>query len=223
MLYSLQFKPSTHLEIYPLLKPPLVAAQRQYILDRIRATTAKSDKIIYPPLSSDWEDDVEYSRHTQNRTAERALNIPGVKEAGWTLSDLVTMSRGSKDADQKKHQLKTELLALVNKVSDQQFSWCFRDPVNTEEVTDYLDVVTEPIDLKTIEKRIRKGDWYKNKHMLYSDLMKMVNNCKLYNGEGSTYTEYANSLEKYLSSIFPKRLMAGIDANGGSKKKGKSA
>jgi histone acetyltransferase len=176
-------------------------------MDRIRATTAKSDKIVYPPLSSDWEDDVEYSRHAQNRTAERALNIPGVKEAGWTLSDLVTMSRGSKDADLKKHQLKTELLALVNKVSDQQFSWCFRDPVNTEEVTDYLDTVTEPIDLKTIEKRIRKGDWYKNKHMLYSDLMKMVNNCKLYNGEGSTYTEHAISLEKYLSTIFPKRLM----------------
>ena len=67
-----------------------------------------------------------------------------------------------------------------------RFAWCFRDPVNTEEVTDYLDVVTDPIDLRTIEKRIRKGDWYKNKHMLYSDMMKMVNNCKLYNGEGST-------------------------------------
>lgn len=100
-----------------------------------------------------------------------------------------------------------------------RFAWCFRDPVNTEEVTDYLDVVTDPIDLRTIEKRIRKGDWYKNKHMLYSDMMKMVNNCKLYNGEGSTYYEYAVSLEKYLATLFPKRLMSAaaavVDSAGG--------
>ena len=57
-----------------------------------------------------------------------------------------------------------------------------------------------------MEKRIRKGDWYKNIHMLYSDMMKMVNNCKLYNGEGSTYSEYAVSLERYLATIFPKRV-----------------
>ena len=100
-----------------------------------------------------------------------------------------------------------------------RFAWCFRDPVNTEEVTDYLDVVTDPIDLRTIEKRIRKGHWYKNKHMLYSDMMKMVNNCKLYNGEGSTYYEYAVSLEKYLATLFPKRLMSAaaavVDSAGG--------
>lgn len=86
-------------------------------------------------------------------------------------------------------------------------------------MTDYLDVVTDPIDLRTIEKRIRKGDWYKNKHMLYSDMMKMVNNCKLYNGEGSAYYEYAVSLEKYLATLFPKRLMsaaaAAVDSTGG--------
>jgi len=191
-----------------------VAAQKQFISERIRATTAKSDKMTYPPLPLDFADEIEYSRYasssTNNRAAERALAIPGVREAGWTLLDLVSMTRGTKDADQKKHQLKSELMSLVNKVSEQQFSWCFRDPVNTEEVNDYLDVISDPIDLRTIEKRIRKGDWYKNKHMLYSDLMKMVNNCKLYNGEGSTYTEYAVQLEKYLATLFPKRVMAGM-------------
>jgi len=146
------------------------------------------------------------------RSAERSLAIPGVVEAGWTVSDLLSITRGTKDADQKKHQLKGELMSLVNKVSDQQFSWCFRDPVNTEEVKDYLEVIDDPIDLRTMEKRIRKGDWYKNKHMLYSDMMKMVNNCKMYNGEGSTYYDYAVSLEKYLATIFPKRVTAAVAA-----------
>lgn len=204
--------------------PETIAAQREFILKRIRATS-KSDKVVYPPLPPNFADATEAAARTAslssssllssrsssggggaNKAVERSLAIPGVVEAGWTMSDLISMTRGTKDSDQKKHQLKSELMSLVNKVSDQQFAWCFRDPVNTEEVKDYLNVISDPIDLRTMEKRIRKGDWYKNKHMLYSDMMKMVNNCKLYNGEGSTYYEYAVSLEKYLATIFPKRV-----------------
>lgn len=67
----------------------------------------------------------------------------------------------------------------------------------------YADVVKEPIDLSTIEKRIRKGDHYKSKKMLYSDLLLMVNNCKLFNDDGSTYVQCAESLEKFLVNVFP--------------------
>lgn len=201
--------------------PETIEAQRKFILGRIRATTSKSDKVVYPHLPSDFKEKLESNaassslRGGANRAAERALAIPGVAEAGWTVADLVSMTRGTKDSDQKKHQLKSELLGLINKVSDQQFAWCFRDPVNVEEVTDYLDVVSDPIDLRTMEKRVRKGDWYKNKHMLYSDMMRMVNNCKLYNGEGSTYSDYAVQMEKYLAQIFPKKITSGVGVDGG--------
>jgi histone acetyltransferase len=63
-------------------------------------------------------------------------------------------------------------------------------------------VIKELINLQTIEKRIRKGDHYKSKQMLYADLMLMVNNCKLYNEEASTYVQCAQSLEKYLGTLF---------------------
>ena len=59
-----------------------------------------------------------------------------------------------------------------------------------------------PIDLQTIDQRIRKGDHYKSKQMLYADLILMVNNCKLYNEEASTYVQCAVSLEKYLGALF---------------------
>ena len=194
-----------------------VTIQRQFILERIKAERqlTKSDKVVYPALRPDFATNATEST-TVNRSrgeaycnAQRALAIPGVSQAGWTMSDLVyMMSNGtSKDSDQKKHLLKGELLMYINKVIDQQFAWCFRDPVDTTEVTDYLSVISEPIDLKTMEKRIRKGDWYKNKYMLYSDMMKMANNCKLYNGEGSQYYDYAVSLEKYLGTLFPKRVI----------------
>lgn len=67
---------------------------------------------------------------------------------------------------------------------------------------DYLDVITTPIDLSTIDRRVKKGDHYKSKKMLYSDLLLMVNNCKLYNDENSTYVQCAASLEKYLEGVF---------------------
>ena len=102
--------------------------------------------------------------------------------------------------------LKSELMALLKKVSDQEFSWCFREPVNVEEVADYLDFITDPIDLSTMEKRIYRGDWYKNHYMLYTDMNTMANNCKSYNGEGSVFYNYAVSLEVYLGTIFPKSV-----------------
>lgn len=74
--------------------------------------------------------------------------------------------------------------------------------MDTNEVKDYLEIIKEPIDLMTIDKRIRKGDHYKSKKMLYADLMLMVNNCKLYNDETSTYTQCALNLERYLKTLF---------------------
>uniref|UniRef100_A0A7S2M9F7 histone acetyltransferase n=1 Tax=Skeletonema marinoi TaxID=267567 RepID=A0A7S2M9F7_9STRA len=183
--------------------PEMIQAQKEFILQRIRAGTAKSDKVVYPPLPPDFYAGQDVKSRAEKGAAERSLAIPGVSEAGWTMADLMASTRDAKDSDKKKHQLKSDLLALVSKVQDQQYSWCFRDPVDTNEVKDYLDVVGDPIDLKTMEKRIRRGDWYKTKHMLFSDMMKMVNNCKLYNGEGNTYYDCAVSLEKYLASISP--------------------
>lgn len=74
---------------------------------------------------------------------------------------------------------------------------------NLSAVPDYADVIKEPIDLSTIEKRIRQDNHYKSKQMLYADLMLMVNNCKLYNDEASTYVQCAMNLEKMLANLFP--------------------
>ncbi|KAL7470948.1 hypothetical protein ACHAXS_011224 [Conticribra weissflogii] len=181
--------------------PEMVQAQREFILQRI-SLVSKSDKVVYPPLPPNFAPTVDGVSRS-NEAATRALAIPGVAEAGWTLADLMSSTGGIKDSDRQKSQLKSELLQLVQKTSEQQFSWPFREPVDENEVPDYREVVKEPIDLSTMEKRIRKGDHYKSKHMLYSDMMRMVNNCKLYNGEASTYHECAVNLEKYLATVFP--------------------
>ena len=52
--------------------------------------------------------------------------------------------------------------------------------------------------------------------MLYSDMMKMFNNCKLYNVEGSMCCEYVVSMGKYLATIFPKRVVSAAVLDGGA-------
>jgi len=181
--------------------PEMLKAQREFILARVRHR-AKSHKVTYPPLPTDWRPPMDgVSRG--HEAAARAMAVPGVSEAGWTMGDLLSSTGGAKDADRQKSALKSELLALVRKTEEQQYAWPFREPVDTSEVPDYLTVVKEPIDLSTIEKRIRKGDYYKSKPMLFRDLMLMVNNCKLYNDPESTYYECATSLEKFIRGIFP--------------------
>ena len=108
----------------------------------------------------------------------------------------------------KQRHIKSELLQIVRKTQDQQFAWPFREPVDTKEVKDYLDIIPEPIDLSTIEKRIRKGDFYKSKQMLQADLVRMVHNCKLYNDSTSTYYECAVSFESFINTaLFPNLSM----------------
>ena len=181
--------------------PEMLEAQHAFIMDRIRLK-AKSHKVTYDPLPKDFKPNLEGVSRA-NEAAARAMAIPGVVEAGWTMADLLASTGGAKDADRQKNALKSELLSLVRKAEEQQFAWPFREPVDTSEVHDYLEVIKEPIDLSTIEKRVRKGEWYKSKQMLYRDLMLMVNNCKLYNDEASTYYECAVKLEKFLKTLFP--------------------
>jgi histone acetyltransferase len=146
--------------------------------------------------------------------AARALAIPGMRQAGWTLADVLQATGVGKEADKQKMALKSELLTLVRKIDEQQFAWPFREPVDTEAVPDYLDIIKEPIDLSTIEKRIRQENYYKSKQMLFSDLMLMINNCKLFNTEGSIYVQCAVSLETYIGTLFRKDSSNGVSGGG---------
>jgi len=180
--------------------PEMLAAQRKFILNRIKLK-ALSHKVTYDPLPKNWKPHLEGVSRA-NESAARALAVPGMIEAGWTIADLIATTGQGKDLDRAKNALKSELMAIVRKVEDQQFSWPFREPVDTNEVKDYLEIIKEPIDLLTIDKRIRKGEHYKSKKMLYADLMLMVNNCKLYNDEASTYMQCATNLERFLKTLF---------------------
>mmetsp|Transcript_15479 Transcript_15479/g.23615 ORF Transcript_15479/g.23615 Transcript_15479/m.23615 type:complete len:259 (+) Transcript_15479:107-883(+) len=190
-----------HPSIDFLHMPEILNAQRDFILQRIRLN-AKSHSTVYDPVQKPMV--MESNGARQNEYVARAMAIPGVAEAGWTAADIQqTASGGAKDGDRQRSALKTEMLQILKKIDEQQCVWPFRLPVDTTEVTDYLEIIKDPIDLSTIQKRLKKEDYYRTKHLLYTDLMRMVNNCKLYNTSDSSYYECAVQLEEYLKTVFP--------------------
>lgn len=87
---------------------------------------------------------------------------------------------------------------LLSDLQNHASSWAFLNPVNRDEVTDYYEVIKEPMDLSTMEHRLEEN-MYENLDHFLADAAKIFNNCKAYNGEGSSYTKNAIRLEKYLN------------------------
>ena len=82
------------------------------------------------------------------------------------------------------------MLELMKK---HQSSWPFREPVSLEDVPDYHLVVKEPIDLKTIEKKLSNSE-YKDRDQFCEDILKIFKNCKIYNQPETVYFKCAGEL-----------------------------
>ena len=111
--------------------PEMIKAQRAFIMERIRLK-ANSHK-VYDPLPKDFSPTIQGKSKTNNDGA-RAMTIPGMEAAGWTLADLLSSQGQSKDSDRQKNALKGDLLTTVRKIEEQQFAWPFREPVDLAEV-----------------------------------------------------------------------------------------
>ena len=89
-------------------------------------------------------------------------------------------------------------------MSTHRSAWPFHEPVDTELVTDYLDYVSDPIDLSLMGKRLKSGDYYTSKQMLKADLERMCNNCVLYNAPDTNYYKAAIDLQHFVKEkLFP--------------------
>lgn len=89
-------------------------------------------------------------------------------------------------------------------------SWPFHKPVNKKNVKDYYTIVKRPMDLETISKRIlskflreqctyyyrvvHAAHRYHNRHDFMVDVEQILENCILYNGKDSPFTEKAELL-----------------------------
>jgi Bromodomain len=136
--------------------PEMFTAQRSVILGRVAAVTNSQivDKRL-PPLAPSGSGGDSLTTMNNNLRSDalsltqyRAAALETV-EAGRTVPDRLATAAGlaNKESDKQKNALRSDLFTLVRKCEEQQFAWPFREPVDTREVPDYLDVISEPIDI----------------------------------------------------------------------------
>ncbi|KAF8313144.1 Bromodomain-containing protein [Clavulina sp. PMI_390] len=124
-------------------------------------------------------------------------SIPGLRDTGWTpeMDEMLRRpGRGIYFMTMKR---------LLTELKKNEASWPFIAPVNTDEVTDYLDVIKYPMDLGTMETKLER-DQYPDIEGFIADARLIFTNCKAYNHEASQYTRLAIRMEKFLDEILAK-------------------
>ncbi|CAH8382788.1 unnamed protein product [Eruca vesicaria subsp. sativa] len=143
----------------------------------------------------------------------RPEDIPGLKEAGWTPDQWghtrYKVFNGFVDNATKQKQLNALIRMLLKTMQDHGDAWPFKEPVDILDVPDYYDVIKDPIDLKTIAKRVESEEYYVTLDMFVADVRRMFNNCRSYNSPETMYYKFATRLEAHFHSKLQAALQSG--------------
>lgn len=182
-----------HPKVNYLNIPMLLKAQKMALVEKMREIS--NAHIVY---------------HGLDNKTRRNINIddiPGIKQIGeWKEKESPHTTRAVYSSgpwaprDEVSQQLLHEhLRKVLQDIKAHESSWPFLEPVNaqTTGAFDYYDVIKNPMDLSTMQKRLDDGRFYVTKDIFIADLRRMVENCKTYNGKGHYVTEMANQLEKF--------------------------
>lgn len=96
--------------------------------------------------------------------------------------------------------IRTPLERLMQRLVDEMLvdgnAWPFIKPVSKDDVPDYYNVITRPMDLSTIEAKVDAG-LYADLHDFCADVRLMFSNCRQYNDTSSVYVKCAENLEMF--------------------------
>ncbi|XP_075701789.1 nucleosome-remodeling factor subunit BPTF isoform X2 [Rhinoderma darwinii] len=88
------------------------------------------------------------------------------------------------------------LKRVLRSLQAHKMAWPFLEAVDPEDAPDYYAVIKEPMDLSTMEERIRSR-YYKKLTEFVADMTKIFDNCRYYNPSESTFCQSAEILESY--------------------------
>ncbi|KAJ6352346.1 hypothetical protein OIU76_001544 [Salix suchowensis] len=154
-------------------------------------------------------------------------DIPGLREAGWTPdqwghSRFRTLNSATDNATNQKH-LTAFMRSLLKNVSvgclclksskaqlnvksmhDHVDAWPFKEPVDARDVPDYYDIIKDPMDLKTMLKRVESEQYYVTLEMFIADVKRMCHNARTYNSPDTIYYK--------LEAHFQSKVQSGIQS-----------
>lgn len=149
--------------------------------------------------SSDADLDSEaYLSHIKSQFKVQPSCVPGLATSGWT-PEMDVISRRPRRGPHH-GLLRSILVELTNHGS----AWPFLRPVNADEVPDYYSVITEPMDLATMEGKLEANQYAQDGlDGLVKDAQRVFDNCRAYNPKNSPYAKCADKLERFLKENLP--------------------
>lgn len=122
------------------------------------------------------------------------LSIAAIRATGWS-PDMDVLGRVPRHGPHF-----NELRRFLCQIQNHKQAWPFVNPVNKDEVPDYYNVITTPMDLSTMEERLER-DHYSTPSDLVTDLKLIFSNCRQYNDATTVYAKCAAKLEKYMWAL----------------------
>jgi len=187
--------------------PGTIAAQREAVYARIKQIS--NTHSVYPGL--------DFSRRKSYSIEE----IPGVLEAGWT-SPKKKVKTEEPQRSPELIELQARLAAVLRGIQSMKDSWPFKDAVDRNVVPDYYTVITEPMHLREMERRLNSY-YYTSRELFERDFALIVNNCRQYNDKSTSYYKCACVIEeayhKLMALHFPATAEPSATASDGSQAK----
>ncbi|KAI5077371.1 hypothetical protein GOP47_0007195 [Adiantum capillus-veneris] len=183
--------------------PALIRRQRQAMDEKIRELS--NCHVVYSGI------EIPKKEAGIPRRPLRIEDIPGLKDAGWVpeqwgVNSRIRLVNSTQDGPPTRQALHAFMRILLKAVVEHADAWPFKDPVDPREVPDYYDIIKDPIDLKTISKRLESEMYYLTLDMFSADMKRMFANARTYNSPDTIYFKCANRLEVFFSN----KLQAGI-------------
>ncbi|XP_038615111.1 tyrosine-protein kinase BAZ1B isoform X2 [Tachyglossus aculeatus] len=127
-------------------------------------------------------------------------HVPAVD--GAEVDELVLQARRGSRRQSLELQKCEEILGKLVKY---RFSWPFREPVTPEEAEDYLDVISHPMDFRTMQTKCSCGG-YRSVQEFLADMKQVFTNAERYNRHGSHVLTCLAKTEQCLVAMLHKRL-----------------
>ncbi|XP_019444473.1 PREDICTED: histone acetyltransferase GCN5-like [Lupinus angustifolius] len=172
----------------------MIRRQRQAIDEKIRELS--NCHIVYPGI--------DFQKKEAGIPKKIIKDIPGLREAGWTSdqwghSRFRTSSASTDSAANPKH-LTAFMRSLLKSMHDHADAWPFKEPVDARDVPDYYDIIKDPMDLKTMSKRVESEQYYVTFEMFVADVRRMFSNARTYNSPETIYYKCSTRLEAHFQS-----------------------
>ncbi|QCD97688.1 histone acetyltransferase [Vigna unguiculata] len=168
----------------------MIRRQRQAIDEKIRELS--NCHIVYAGI--------DFQKKEAGIPKKIIDDIPGLREAGWTPdqwghSRFRSLNVSTDNTTNQKHLsgfMRSLLKAsCLHSMLDHADAWPFKEPVDARDVPDYYDIIKDPMDLKTMSKRVESELYYVTFEMFVADVRRMFANARTYNSPETIYYKCA--------------------------------